>query len=387
MKKHNVVRAFLIFSLVIIALLMPAIAWGPNVPEATRELYRRYPHLQGARPSQPGQREGSDQSQSRARQEQEHHRREEEQKAQMLKEAEAKEEARRLAEEARIARIKFEKDKEEVLNNFKGVNAGTLTLKGRKNTLGLKRNANPDVILKLPGKDTKRITTAWKQLYHGAWISGFAFKAAKKGDWQETAYLAGQAAKAMNGRKIAVQCPEVPAPTKPYAQLNLGRDSKVTQFYQTLLRSTEEQSRQVESAQKQIREATVKQQMAQEEVTEKKQEVTRLKEEIEQAALAQGPETKTEDKEVEEKTGPENENTKAELEEKKRRAIKEAKAALKKSIGALDNIKNVLDDINKTISSAEKQMADAQSKIGRYENMYNEVQTDPTRASEFLSKL
>ncbi|MBN2568149.1 MAG: tetratricopeptide repeat protein [Deltaproteobacteria bacterium] len=54
MKKHKVERTFLIFFLIVSALIVPAIAWGidgGNVPAATRELYRRYPHLRGDRPS------------------------------------------------------------------------------------------------------------------------------------------------------------------------------------------------------------------------------------------------------------------------------------------------------------------------------------------------
>jgi len=53
MKKHKVVGTRLMFSLVVFALLVPAIAWGVdgrNVPGLTRELYRRYPNLRGTHP-------------------------------------------------------------------------------------------------------------------------------------------------------------------------------------------------------------------------------------------------------------------------------------------------------------------------------------------------
>lgn len=331
--------------------------------------------------------------------------REEEEKRQKLKEAEAEEEAKRLKE---IAKRKFNEDKITTLNSLKGVSSISLKLKGRTNTLGLKRKANPDVVLDLPGKVTKRvtspensgkITTAWRQLYHAAWISGFAFKAARKGDIEETAFLAEQVTKAMHGERIAVQCPEVPAPTKPYAESSLERESAVVQFYQVLLQATEEQTGHVASTQTKIRDATVKQEKMQEKqkkvqkkIEEKRQEITRIEEEIKeieqvaQSQQTQQPETR--DKKTEEKVEPEAENTQVEEErEKKRRALDAAKAAMEAAMGADEDIKIAIDDITNTISLEEKKMANAQENIGRYEKMYNNVQVDPGKASAYLKDL
>ncbi len=277
----------------------------------------------------------------------------------------AEEEDRRKEEAAR----KFDEDKEQALRNLKG-GSGTLTTKGGTDVFGVK--GSPDAELKLRSAEKPAPTSAWKQLHCGVYISGFAFKAAatkrganiKNPDWDEVHYLAGEANKALSGEPTGVQCPEAPEPTKPYGRVNLGPDSTVVKFYKILLRATDEQSLRANKAEKRIGEATAKKQEAKAEVEKREKEVARLKEEIKEPP-------KTEQ-------GPKN----AELaKEKDRSALEEARRALEESRRAKERVDKLYDEM---ITSATKEKTEAQALLGQFEKLFNQVQADPSKASDFL---
>ncbi len=284
-----------------------------------------------------------------------------------LREA-AEEENRRNEEATR----KFNEDKEQALKSLKG-GSGTMTMKGGTDVFGMK--GNPDVELKVRGAEKPAMTSAWKQLHCSAYISGFAFQAAatKKGtnvkdpDWDEVHYLAVEANKALSGEPIGLQCPEAPEPSKPYGRLNLGPDSTVVKFYKILLRATDEQSVRANNAVKRIREATATKQVARAEVEKREKEVTKLQDEIKEPP-------KTEE-------GPKNPEL---AKEKDRSALDEAKRALEQSMRAKERVDKLSDEM---ITSAIKEKTEAQALLGQFEKLFNQVQADPNKASDFLKMI
>jgi len=302
----------------------------------------------------------------------------EERKQRQLQEA-AEEQNRREQEAAR----KFSEDKEQTLKNLKG-GSDTLTIKGGTDVFELK--GNPDVEMKLPGAERPAVTSAWKQLHCSAYISGFAFKAAvgvanNKGtdirdpDWDEIHYLAGEANKALSGEPMGVQCPEAPQPPKPYSQVKLGPDSTVVKFYRILLRATQQQSARADKAEKKIRDATAKKQAARVEVEKKEKEVVKLQEEIkkeDKEPLAPNTENEMKEKDAQVKN------------EEKRRALADALAALSASKQAKEKVDKLSDE---AITSATKEKTEAQALLGQFEKLFNQVQADPSKASEYLNMI
>ena len=299
---------------------------------------------------------------------------------------EAEKEARRREEEAKE---KFLKEKNDALNSLKGVHSGTLQIKGSSINKTLNSEGTPDVSLKTSRRDSRRITTAWKQLHCGASISGYAMEKAnpKNGeaiDIDEVRYLTDQADKAFSGAKLGVECPQTPAPPEPYGKVSIGSDSDLVKFYRKLLIKTEQEASRVWQAEREIWQAKVKKQAAAKSLRKAELEVDKLEKEIKELEEPLQTSTPTEaEREKREAKQPhaQEKDTKAqERLDKKKRALAEAIAALKQA-------KQAMSDLDQTIESEEKQKNEAQAKLGQHEEMFNKVHREPNTASEFLGEL
>lgn len=312
----------------------------------------------------------------------------------LRKEIERQNQLRRQLQEAekeaiqreKIAKEKFNIEKNKAVNSLKGTSSGTLQIKGSdlRTTFGIK--TSPDVELKTPGGETRRITSAWKQLHCGAYISGFVIKKVtpknNEGiDIEEVRYLTDQANKALSGSHTGVQCPTAPVPPKPYGKVALGSDSKLVRFYKKLLLKTEIEAQKVWKFEKEIWKIKANNKKVYREEAEKKQEVTKLKEEIKELEKTTPTRAlKRIEKDVKE---PEPKKKDTEAEE----ALEKKKRALKAALAALEKAKQAMAGVDKHISEAEKQRSNAKKKLSGYEEMFNKVKKEPALAKGYLGKM
>ena len=311
-----------------------------------------------------------------ARRQAERRRREAERKMRLKEDKEdaEREDSRRKEE----AQKKFLNEKARALDSMKGARSDELELKGGTPFFGVKDS--PGDTLKTLGPVKGRMTTAWKQLHCGSSISGFAIEAATKGDIEEVRFLGAQALNALIGAPIRVECPKVQPPPKPYGQKTLNSSSPEVKFYRALLNATEEEATRIDEAEKKILKATIKKNKAKSEITTKKREVSRLKGEIEELKKTlQQPK-------VGKKEATEQVSEDQEVEEKKS-AMAAAKAAMAAALAALEAAEGVEAEVDGVIRSAEKDKSGANAKLGQYEKIFNDVQTDPEMASELLDKI
>jgi beta-glucosidase-like glycosyl hydrolase len=319
------------------------------------------------RPPPPGPQQPSIDSELERQRQEEQNRKEAEEKKRLQEEEE-----KRLQEEARK---KFEEDKKSTLESLKGLDSGSLTIKGGTDIFGIK--GSPEVTLKKPEGEPVQVTGAWRQLHCASYISGFALKAAfpkdrREVDIEEVHYLTEQAMNALNGAPVGVECPQAPPPPRPYGQKKLNPTSPEVKFYQTLLRATEKQAERVNRAEKQMIQARAKKEELQSEIKEKREKVVRLKEELKTFEITKKSAEPTQDKKAE---------------GEKKNAREAALAALKAAEAALEGVKKTEAEVDKQINAAEKEKASANARLGEYEKMFNEVRADPGKASEWLNKI
>jgi len=139
--------------------------------------------------------------------------------------------------------------------------------------------------------------------------------------------------------------------------------------------ATQQQSERADKAEKKIRDATAKKQAARVEVEKKEKEVAKLEEDLRKGEK----ESPTLRKENEEK------DRDAQLKnEEKRRALADALAAFNASKQAKDKVDKFSDE---AITSASKEKANAQAILGQFEKLFNQVQADPSKASEYLNMI
>ena len=153
-------------------------------------------------------------------------------------------------------------------------------LKGPKPTeiFGLKGAGDP---AKLGIKDIgpaharRDVSTQWKRLHCGAYLSTKAKAAAQAGDEEGAAYLSEQAAQAMAGGTLGVRCPEAPAPPT-ISTAAVPSETPQAQFYTALMHSVKGDLDQLATSNEQIQELKAKREEAARKVQEKQQEVARL---------------------------------------------------------------------------------------------------------------
>jgi hypothetical protein len=119
---------------------------------------------------------------------------------------------------------------------LKGVQEGPLGMKGRGNQidLGIKDNK--------PANEIRNVSTAWRQLYCGAFISSRAVRAALLSDYAEATYLNEQTGQALSGGSLGVSCPEdVPPLPLPRGAQPSAEAPQVVQLYSLMITSTTKQ--------------------------------------------------------------------------------------------------------------------------------------------------
>ncbi len=311
-------------------------------------------------------------------------RRQREQRKRLLEKLrKAEEEDRRRKEEARK---QFLKQNREVVNSLKGLEGGTLNIKGGKirKTLGIKTSA--DVTLKTGGKRTGSVASAWKQLYCGADISGFAIRKANPRDGrsidiEEIRYLTDQANKAFSGEELEVKCSKVPARTAAYSQVKIGQNSPLVRFYRRLLAANMQEASEAWDVSEKVRIVRKKKKKADE-------NIRRLKAKIERLELKAGtdkPKTgkpeveKTKDKPRSSTSGS-NDAGKEKKDDSLSTLIAKARAALKAS-------KKVSAEASETIASAEAARSKSRKSLKKYEGIFNKVEKKPTLAGDFIDQV
>ena len=155
-------------------------------------------------------------------------------------------------------------------------------MKGPKATefFGLKGVGNPaELGIKDigPARDRRNVSTPWKALQCSAYLSKKAEAAARSGNEEEAAYLSEQAAQAMSGGTIGVQCPEAPSPPTPYGSTALLQsETPQVQFYSALVHSVKGSLDQLAATNEQLEALHAKKEEAARKVHVQQQEVARL---------------------------------------------------------------------------------------------------------------
>lgn len=246
------------------------------------------------------------------------------------------------AHEGARKKKEFEEKKREAINSVKGITRTepTYNLKGvdtiKDNSVGafgLKGVGNTGIKDIGPEKNTREVSTAWKQVHCATEISGFAFSAAAKGDVNEAQYLASEAISALSGHSMGVTCSEAP----PMPKLSNRRPQVPAQLvpqYQAALNTTVEQAKKIRAAQAAL--------------DELKREEAEARAKKPQVPSATRPPVKTQDEQVakaiaEQKAFQAQEQKKIDeiikQQREKQRALEEAMAALRRA-QALINSQN-----------------------------------------------
>lgn len=151
------------------------------------------------------------------------------------------------AEKKRQQQEQFIRERDKAAGNLKGSGTGAFGIKGTpEGDLNIKSAT--------PSKESRNISTAWKQIYCAAVISQSAIDSARKDppDIEEMKYLGEEVIKALNNDRMGVACPDkVPDPPEPYGKEKL-ENSALLKFYSLLMQSTAKQAQQIIDINKQI---------------------------------------------------------------------------------------------------------------------------------------
>ena len=260
---------------------------------------------------------------------------------------------------------RFLEKKKETLQSLKGVESESFTVKRGTDFLGLKGNPTVDVKLKTTptSGSSADLSSAWKQLFASAYLSGRAVDAILAGDLEEGVYFDEQAAQAMAGNSIAVELPAFPPPPTPYKQSRLRRQwPPLMELYSALARSTTREIQHLVSQQNRLEKLNMRKAESQARLSQKNGEVKKRGIEV--------------------------------LELKKRSDTKPVSDAMAKALAALKAAKEALTEarsedaeIANEQTAARKKMESSNAILARNNEMLSKARTNPEIAAKLLEQL
>lgn len=152
----------------------------------------------------------------------------------------------------------FERERDEMYGQLKGIKSIPLGLKGVRGSIG------------------KRRDSIWWQLNCASYLARKAAEASLSGDPCEASFLSIQADQAMVGGPLAVECPEVSPPLGLQPRAPKTVDAQV-RLYKILLKSTKEQTKRLEKIEERIKSILTEKEKAEGEVSEREKTLDELK--------------------------------------------------------------------------------------------------------------